>query len=88
VAESLVTRFSALPITADPRRDVPRHSGARHDAIEAALRTLGEESERLHRLGLDGPRERCRQARRFWGFVGALYHLAESPSAAGSGGRS
>ena len=75
-----MTRFRALPSTADPRRDVPTHAGARLDAIETALRVLGEESERLERLGLEAPHERCREARRFWGFVGALYHLAEPQS--------
>ena len=71
-----------LPAVADPRRSVPAHAGARVDAIEAALRVLGEEGERLQRLGLEGPREHCRQVRRFWGFVGAIYHLADPPAAA------
>ncbi len=75
-----MTRFTSLPFAADPRRAVPTHPGARLDAIETALCVLGEESERLQRLGLEGPRDRCREARRFWGFVGALYVLAERPS--------
>jgi len=62
---------------ADPRQPVPVHSGARLDAIETALNVLGEEDHRLARLGLDDARARCREARRFWGFVGALYHLAD-----------
>lgn len=70
---------SLLPAAADPRRPVPAHSGARFDAIESALRALGEEDRRLGRLGLDAARDRCREARRFWGFVGALYHLADEP---------
>jgi hypothetical protein len=82
MAEGFVTRYSKLPAAADPRRSVPAHSGARVDAIEAALQVLGEEGERLQRLGLEGPRERCRQARRFWGFVGAIYHLADLKGAA------
>ena len=77
-----MTHHATLPAAADPERIVPTHSGARVDAIEAALRVLGEEGERLQRLGLEGPRERCRQARRFWGFVGAIYHLADQKSAA------
>lgn len=70
-----------LPEVADPRRSVPAHPGARFDAIETALRVLGEEDARLQRLGLEGARERNREARRFWGFVGALYQLADGSTA-------
>jgi len=61
---------------------VPAHPGARLDAIETALRVLGEEDLRLQRMGLDGARERNREARRFWGFVGALYQLADGEQSA------
>jgi len=67
---------------ADPRRSVPAHPGARIDAIETALHVLGEEDRRLSTLGLDEARERCREARRFWGFVGALYHMTDGVDAA------
>ena len=72
-----MTPKAAVAAAADPRRPVPAHAGARLDAIETALRVLGEEDHRLQRLGLEAPRARCREARRFWGFVGALYRLAE-----------
>jgi len=70
-----------LPAAADPQRAVPEHPGARLDRIETALRVLGEEELRLERLGLDRPRARCREARRFWGFVGGLYAMAEQDAA-------
>ena len=79
MAEGVVSP-TRLPAAADPRRAMPVHAGARLDAIETALRVLGEEDRRLGRMGLDGARARCRDARRFWGFVGALYHLAEGES--------
>ena len=75
-----------LPLAADPRRPMPEHSGTRLDAIETALRVLGEEDRRFERLGFDGGRERCREARRFWGFVGAMVTLADH-EAAGSRNR-
>ena len=56
---------------------MPVHSGARVDAIEAALRALGDEDRRLGRMGLDGARERCREASRYWGFVAAMVRLAD-----------
>lgn len=68
-----------LPIAADPRRPMPDHAGARVDVIETALRVLGEEDRRLGRLGLDGARDRFREARRYWGFVGALVHMSDEP---------
>jgi hypothetical protein len=80
VAEGFVTRRSLLPTVADPGRPVPENSGARVDAIEAALCVLADEEHRLERLGLEDARQRCREARRFWGFVGALYHLTDSPT--------
>ena len=76
-----MTRPATLLTAADPRRSVPAHSGARLDAIESALRVLGEEDHRLQRMGLEGARERCREARRFWGFVGALYRIADTEPA-------
>ena len=79
-----MTHPENLPQAADPRRSVPAHAGERADAIEAALRVLGEEDHRLGRMGLDGARARCREARRFWGFVGALYHLADGEPASRS----
>ncbi len=72
--------LAQLPHAADPRRPMPSHAGARVDAIETALRVLAEEDHRLGRMGLDGARARCSYARRYWGFVGALVQLAESPA--------
>ena len=71
-----------LPTAADPRRAMPAHPGARHDAIATALHVLRDEAARLDRLGLETPLERCRKARRFWGFVGALHQLADQDSTA------
>lgn len=71
--------LAKLPAAADPRRPMPAHAGARVDAIETALRVLDDEDRRLGRMGLDGARARCSYARRYWGFVGALVQLAESP---------
>ena len=70
-----------LPPAADPRRPKPEHSGARVDAIEAALRVLGNEDRRLGRMGLDDARERCREASRYWGFVAAMVRLADEAPA-------
>ena len=72
-----MTHQGSLPAAADPRRSVPENAGARLDAIEAALRVLGEEDLRLRRMGFEAARERNREARRFWGFVGALYQLVD-----------
>jgi len=80
VAEGVVTMPRHLRL-ADTRRSVPAHPGARQDAIETALHVLGEEDRRLEQLGLDDARTRCRDARRFWGFVGALYTLADADTA-------
>ncbi len=72
--------LAQLPPAADPRRPMPAHAGARVDAIETALRVLAEEDHRLGRMGLNGARARCSYARRYWGFVGALVQLADTPA--------
>ena len=70
-----------LPPAADPRRPMPEHAGARIDVIEAALRVLGDEDRRLGRMGLEGARARCSEARRYWGFVAAMVQLADAAPA-------
>ena len=69
-----------LPGLADPGRAVPAGAGARRDHVAAALRTLGEETRRLERLGLADAAGRCRETRRYWGFVGALLDMVETPA--------
>ena len=69
-----------LPAVADPRHTMPSHAGARHAAIEAAMRALDDESRRFERLGFERPLDRCREARRFWRFVRALHALAVTPA--------
>src|SRR5205814_5676359 len=75
LAEGVVSAGQTLPEAADPRRAMPGPAGARRDAIDAAIRTLDDESRRFARMGFVRPLERCREARRFWSFVAALHAL-------------
>ena len=65
-----------VPASADPRRPIPDHPGAREDALRAALAVLGAEHARLERLGLDPALERCREQLRYWQFLNALFSLS------------
>jgi hypothetical protein len=83
MAEGIVNRHGSLPRSADPRRAMPAHAGARRDAIDRAIRVLDDERRRFERLGLDGALGHCREARRFWSFVDALHAIAAEPGASG-----
>ena len=63
------------PAAADRSRPIPAHAGARLDAIEIALATLGEETRRFEQLGFELPLARCHAQRRYWSFLRALYSL-------------
>jgi len=69
---------SPLTASADPRREIPAAAGSRSDLIEAALATLDSESRRLERLGFELPMARCREQRRYWMFLSALFSLPEA----------
>jgi hypothetical protein len=70
---------SPAPLTgsADPGAEIPDGAGSRRDRIDAALATLAGEELRLTRLGLAAPIARCRQQRRFWTFLRALFSLED-----------
>lgn len=67
--------FVPLTRAADPAAEMPRHSGARLDAANAALASLREEQRRLARLGFETPLARCHHQLRFWSFVSAVCSL-------------
>ena len=69
---------ASLTASSDVRREIPRGAGGRRDRIEAALATLGAESRRLERLGLELPTARCHEQRRYWMFLSALFALPGS----------
>jgi hypothetical protein len=76
-----------MPFTpsSDTRAPIPDHAGARLDRIASAVATLAAEERRLHRLGLAAAERRCREQRRYWEFLAALFALdgaAASPGAA------
>lgn len=77
------------PVTpgADPSRDVPAGLGVRLDCIQGALASLAEEERRLRRLGFEAPLARCREAKRFWSFLGGLFEVAASEREAAWSGR-
>ena len=72
--------------SSDTRAPIPDHAGARLDRIASAVATLASEERRLHRLGLDAAERRCREQRRYWEFLAALFALevadGASPGAA------
>jgi hypothetical protein len=70
-----VIRLAALTATADPAREIPATDAARLDRIEAALDSLRAEERRLERLGLVPALARCRQQRRYWEFLRAMFQL-------------
>ena len=75
--------MSWLTSSADPARAIPRSAQEREWAIEAALRSLDDEAQRLHRLGFEIPLARCHEQRRFWSFVRAIHALADAPGMEG-----
>ena len=60
---------------ADRTRPIPAHAGARLDAAQAALAALAHEEWRLERLALAPALARCREERRYWSFLTALFSL-------------
>jgi hypothetical protein len=70
-----VSRRAPVSGVSDPGRDVPGAEGARLDALDAAIATLGEEERRLSRLGLELALRRCREERRYWEFLRAVMTL-------------
>lgn len=64
--------------SADLRREIPSGAGSREDRIAAALATLAAEEQRLERMGLVLPLQRCRAQRRYWTFLRAVFALPGS----------
>jgi hypothetical protein len=77
----VIVHLSPFTVSADPRREIPSGAGSRSDRIEAALATLAAEEQRLARLGLELPMARCREQRRYWNFLRALFSLPEAAPA-------
>jgi hypothetical protein len=70
-----------LTASADPGREMPSGEGSRRDRIDGALASLAGEAQRLERLGLAEPLERCREQLRFWSFLRALFSLSDAAPA-------
>ena len=66
-------RSSPVTASADLRREIPASRSGRIDRVRAALSSLREEERRLTRLGLEAPLRRCREQRRYWEFLAALF---------------
>ena len=68
---------SRTPVTlvSDVERMMPAGAGARLDNVHAALASLRAEERRLLRLGLEAPLRRCREQKRYWEFLAALFAL-------------
>ena len=64
-----------IPAGAAFEREMPRGSAARLDRIETALATLAQEERRLTRLNLVDAVQRCREQRRYWEFLRALFSI-------------
>jgi hypothetical protein len=69
-------RLPATP-AADPRRAMPEGTASRRDAIEIALASLAREERRLRQLGFQAPLARCRQQRRYWEFLRAVFAVSD-----------
>ena len=67
-----------IPASADPGREVPADAGSRRDRIDAALATLAAEERRIARIGLEGPLARCREQRRYWSFLSAVFAMSDA----------
>lgn len=70
------------PITSssDTAAPIPDGAGARLDRIQAAVASLAAEERRLARLGLTAAERRCRQQRRYWEFLAAVFTLESEPA--------
>jgi hypothetical protein len=60
---------------ADVLRALPATPGARLDDAHAALASLRAEERRLERLGLEDALRSCREQKRYWEFLAALFSL-------------
>ena len=69
-----------MPITAisDRRAALPADPAERRDAIDRARASLAAEERRLVRLALEPALTRCREERRYWEFVNAMFVIAEA----------
>jgi len=65
--------------SSDRSREVPESTSGRIDRIEAALASLDAEERRLTRLGFETPLQRCREERRYWQFLQALFAVPATP---------
>jgi hypothetical protein len=79
--------MTPLTPSSDARAPIPDHAGARLDRIASAVATLAAEERRLHRLGFAGAERRCREQRRYWEFLAALFTLEDADGAPGATGR-
>ena len=75
--------MNRAPLTAssDTRAPMPDGPGARLDRIHAAVASLAAEERRLSRLGLTDAARRCREQRRYWEFLAAVFVLEPEPDA-------
>jgi hypothetical protein len=74
-----------VPSSADTAALMPAGMGARMDRVQAAVAVLREEERRLERLGLEEAQTRCREQRRYWEFLAAVFEVAD-PAAPGAPG--
>ena len=74
-------RRAPLTVSSDSRAAMPEGAGARLDRIQAAVASLAAEERRLARLGLTEAVRRCREQRRYWEFLAAVFALEPEPDA-------
>lgn len=74
-------RRSPLTVSSDPSAAMPEGAGARLDRIHAAVASLAAEERRLARLGLGDAVRHCREQRRYWEFLAAVFALEPEPDA-------
>lgn len=67
-------RVPLTPIS-NVERSMPASSPSRLDGAYVALASLRAEEARLERLGLVDAVRRCREQRRYWEFLAALFTL-------------
>jgi hypothetical protein len=63
---------------------MPDGAGARLDRVHAAVASLAAEERRLGRLGLTDAARRCRELRRYWEFLAAVFALEPEPDSGGT----
>ena len=78
-----MSRARSLTSSADASREMPASVSARRDRISTAIDSLREEERRLSRLGLETPLQQCREQRRYWEFLRAVFTIDESPKLPG-----